>query len=1152
MLYNENFKTYKDDNQPYSIKSEHLHEYADPDGYVKDNCFYLVRRFSRQLLEMPDVDEFSMTCTLFYVPPIEFDSCKSAIWTVGFGYDPVLECGQQIRILYTPSEHSVRIDYCTIDKTTISEISSLLIDDVTMSLNGNKLKICVKGNDLRGEICGMAFSFNIQKCCGIVTLSKECETSAIGFADIAIKSEYPKKENIYSCTFRIPKTDGGCMDYFIDITVDKYTQKMNMYEIGYNLHGGANEKESKFAACDCWLADFDEFKSLYFGIGNEKYYINNNTLVFTCNEKPNFKKRVDGQNTPYVGRYFTSHYDSAGKITVGYKMRYSLGAGNLASNRVFLFDRNADMLYNGKTLSDDFIINVASSKNKKITNNIPEDIPKYEEALFFAENNHFFYTDEKIKFNVELYSKVEKKYLHVYAYLADAYFSRIKDLDIIECDGVSQTPLSEYGYTKTNYDVFIENVLPQGVYHIAIICEYGEAKEFKHLSAFEVIDPDESISPQESSGLPTIYCGDAILTEYSTNDLRVARPDYNITHYINGSLYVPRMAEDMQVWRLLSLYKRKFFSWMTYRTLTSRSETFADYPETLKNADYLYVTYSGNENCERNDRCPVWSYSNFESETVRRVLDDFLDEYPQYGEYFRNLDEDKWYSIQGEILDKWTHYHNAKIKPIFMKQWNEKIQQINPKVKRYAYGPYPAYTSRHSGAYNTKWYGVDITSMKDVYNGFMKLEDYPYICGYATHICAWTLATIKLMAKDLCVAPELYDSFGIDCPDPHVMYAKPPKGEIYAFPYQTVTQLFEYLYNTAIFDDGKFRYWNDNFINMYEHRSYEPEKRYEDLLKAWGFYLKNPPKKPIPSVGYIADFTAKDDVREPKIYLDCIYNMSQTAMTVVHTVCSESGYPGGFVTDFNSVMKLTKDDVQILVIPSLYDVDSEVKAHIRQLYKDGVSLIATGNVDGLEDIFGVKPNEYREFVTTISYKNETENIYPYNCIFRYTAIDSSHPVVTTASGHSAVTIEGDRTMLINSSLGHLGIDTLLQLNQTCRKNISKLIYNACRDFLSRNPNTGVTVVSEKVGAKAVLSENGDLLVMLTEYSTSSDFCQKNALVKFNGIDICDISYIDYDDHPVDLNILRNNGKIEGFNVTIRSKETLIFKCSVKKENRSCR
>lgn len=1146
MEYYLDFKTHKDDRQPYSIQSEKTHEFDDSDGYVKDGCFYLVRRFSRQLLEMPNVDEFSMTCSLSYVPPVEFGPCKSAVWTIGFGYDPTMRCGRQIRISYTPSEHRVTIDYCTVDRIAVNEISSVSIDDVSMPPNANNLKMCVKGDELCGEICGREFFFSIQKRRGIVTLSKECEAAAIGFSDIAIIFEQPKKENIFNRTFRIPKTDGGCMDYFIDIMVDKYAQNRDMYEISYSLYGGANEKESKFAAYDLWIADFDEFNALYFGIGDTKYYIKNDFLVFTCNEKPKFKKRVDGQDTPYKGRYFTTCYDRNGNITFGYAKRYSLSAGNLASERVFLFNRDGDILYNGKTISDDIIINITSPKDKIIAKNIPADIPKYDEALFFAENNHFFYISEKIEFKAKLYTKIDKKYMRMYAYLTDTYFDKIKDLDICEYIADLNNPLSEFGYTETNYSVCVENTLPQGVYHIAIVCGYGDRKEFKHISAFEIIDPNESVSPQESSGLPTIYCGDAFLTEYSTNDLCVAKPDFNITHYINGSMYIPKISEDMQVWRLTQLYKRKFFSWMTPRTFISKDDSYAEYPNTVKNADYLYVTFPGNEDCERNDRCYVWKFSNFKSEFARQTLEDFINENPQYEKYFKNLDKDKWYSVQGEIFDKWTQYHNEKVKPQYLEKW-DKIQQINPNVKRFAYGPYPAYTCRHSSAYIAKWYGIDISSMKDVYNGFMKFEDYPYICGYATHICGWTLSTIKLMAKDLCVAPELYDSLGVDCPDPHVIYAKPPKGEIYARPYQTVTQLYEYLYNTAIYDNGEFRYWQDGLINMYDHKSYEPEKRYTDFLKAWGFYLKNKPNKPIPSVGYIADFSPKDDVREPDLDQDIIYNMSLTAMSFVHSVHSESGLPTGFVTDFNSVMNLTKDDVQVLVVPSLYDAAPELKAHIRKLYKDGVSLIATGNVDGLEDIFGVKPDEHKEFVTSISYKGETENIYPYNCTFRYTAVNSAQPVVLTKSGQSAVVIEGDRTLLINSSVGHLGIDTLMQLEEMCRKNISKLLYNACRDFLLRSINVGVTVVSEKVGVKAVLSKVGDLLVMLTDYTTSSDFCQKNALVKFSSIDVCDIDYIDYDDHPIDMNILRHNEKIEGFNVTIRSKETLIFKCSLKKE-----
>ena len=66
-----------------------------------------------------------------------------------------------------------------------------------------------------------------------------------------------------------------------------------------------------------------------------------------------------------------------------------------------------------------------------------------------------------------------------------------------------------------------------------------------------------------------------------------------------------------------------------------------------------------------------------------------------------------------------------------------------------------------------------------------------------------------------------------------------------------------------------------------------------------------------------------------------------------------SGLPCGFMTDWDSLP--VSQALRPIVLPSLAEAPKAVE-HIRRLYNQGVSLFAVSRVDGLEDIFGVKPS----------------------------------------------------------------------------------------------------------------------------------------------------------------------------------------------------
>ena len=478
-----------------------------------------------------------------------------------------------------------------------------------------------------------------------------------------------------------------------------------------------------------------------------------------------------------------------------------------------------------------------------------------------------------------------------------------------------------------------------------------------------------------------------------------------------------------------------------------------------------------------------------------------------------------------------------------MEQWEE-IKTVNPDVKRFSYGPYPTYFSNHAGGYSTKWRGFSDKGLAEVFDGgFMKLEDYPFVCGYQSHNCAWSMSTVKLSQKDLCIAPDLYDSFGADCPDGAVGFAHPPMGESYAPPYQTVTQLYEYLFNTAIFDGGSFRFWDDNFINIYDHISYEPEKRFEVFLRAWKIFLDNKPKKTLGTIAYIADFSVEEDRRSNEMDNLTIYNRNQTAMSVIHEVNAEMGIPQGFVMKWDSFDMLGENDAKIIILPSLCNTSQAVKDKIREMYNNGCTLIAAGTVDGLEDIFGVEKISKKERTEMIFYKNQTENIYPYNCEYFYKTV-GAEAVVSSPSG--GVILKNERALLINVSLGELGVDSLVKTDELPfaeRANISRLIREALKDFIFEN-SSHIMHAEDRCGISAIENEKGETLIVLTDYSPYCDLREREVKVIFDKLMVKAVENLVFDDHDISLNLFEYNGVIDGFSVRIRPHESLVFKITI--------
>jgi hypothetical protein len=225
----------------------------------------------------------------------------------------------------------------------------------------------------------------------------------------------------------------------------------------------------------------------------------------------------------------------------------------------------------------------------------------------------------------------------------------------------------------------------------------------------------------------------------------------------------------------------------------------------------------------------------------------------------------------------------------------------------------------------------------------------------------------------------------------------------------------------------------------------------------------------------------------------------------------------------------------MLVIPSSYALTSVEISKIRELYGKGVKLIATGDVTGLEDLFGVR-KEVRESQLSILYKGrKRENIHPFKTEFTYVA--NGAEVILSEGDANPVLLKTDKTLLINASLGIVGAENFEFMHSIGgRENVSTLIKEAmCESLLSLT--SPIVRAHGEAYADIFESENGYDEIMLyqcTDYETNPHLIT----VEINCADYKDVLTVD-DERT--LNKIYENGKLLGFEVTLKPREAMLLR-----------
>lgn len=1143
----EDFTRYDDDQQPYSIELEQNTNYSHHHGKVTAQGYALSCPGDKHLLKTPRLAGFTLSMNVLYKEPVS----GFAQWGVVFAYDKTGRTGYELFLSYDAEKRALQFTLSKLHAVQKEEMAVRRLEQVF--LDSERLyafRMTVDKDGCSGGLDAYSFQFPLPGKSGHIGLIKGSSVREIVFSHLELSSgdDVQRVTVLPYREFIIPNDDGGMLPYRLGVSVD--CCQGTFYTLHYTLSGGIGERPHKPVTVDCWIVQNDAFESPYIRLEgtcpSDNIYIKNGELIaFDPNGYPLTEEIHHAIHMPVSGSVAVSGFDSGCSLVFGYKNFRSFGCEYHAGARELLFSSEGELLYTGDSLRNDVICTVSSGRDKRIVGMIPRDIAQVEDALEHAINNHYFFQDEPIRFEIEAHCRYGTEFLRIQAYLENAFGERMAEL--APCSLDCSDFLQPFGLCSARYQVSIDP-LPLGVYHLAVAVYYGTELVKKHRSAFEVFDQASDESPQQASQLPFLYVGDG--TPY---DLENAYPnpwmrkrDFNIGHYIACAHFLPGPAEKKQVWRLLSLYRRKMLVWLTRRTIGQ--QTFTDYPGCIRHADYINCEYPGITDSVYNYcRYDLWRYGIY-TKTVRGFLQDFLDANPDIAARlsFQNVTDEFTPEMLDELFDTcmhpWMTYAHGRIRELFCRQWEE-IKRINPKARRMSYGPWPVYSAPYQGGYSVKWYGFAPQTLAEVFDGFLQYEDYPFSAGYGTYRGAWGIMTTKLLCEDIRIFPEIYESFYDGCPDGAVAYAYPPLGGSSCPYYFTVTQAFEAALASVYWKNGQFHYWRDYGFMMFPLHCQKPNERFSSLLSAWGQFVKNKPAEPLRCMAFVADFSDEDDRYDRKYHGDAHYNLCEAAEGYLYGCQREAGLPAGFVTDFKGLLELEPDRVDLLVLPSLAKAGQEVLEKIKHLYSGGVGLVATGTVDGLEELFGVCRRPSVASVSQLHARGVSENITPFEAEFHYAAADAA-VLLHAGSADTPVLLKKGRALLLNTSIGHVGVDSFLNYSTMGRDNVSRLLRRVCKEELVAL-SSPVASVQDDCGIAVYLSENGETLILLTDYSRYDQrvvFTQeKRVTVTLHMPQAVTVDYLGENPEDICLHELKTGSTLAGFTVRIRPQQSLLFK-----------
>ena len=1072
-LFRETFSFRTEENLPGSWYVERNSELNVPAIRCGEKCIEFLSAGNKFLPVIPDVENVVVRFTA----SMNFEAAKSIGFTLFFHYDTFTGRGKALRFTMKDGQAPSVLFGTTARNLFQTEQSGALALSREVFLKDFDCELRVVDGKVTFTLAGESISFATEKGSGKVAFSRE------HFFDVLFMKKFeidgsPLQTSLKTSSFTVPLPD--TLTYypiFCDVLLSDYG---NCMDAKLSFRGGVCETplgEGNYHGLRADILTRPYLKVLN-GNAVRKFILFDDPIVLAPYDQKNpflYTLIYDKPQWPFERTIRFIKEGNNVDFAVGFDEYHHNGSPMMElAPAETVFDGNGSVLDCGLGLTGNGLrrMELLSRKDKEIISRLPATDPRYERAVKFAENNHYFFEGEKKDFAIRI-TACNDLPLSYEVTLEDTFLRKVRTLEYTRESGeflCGSVPMQRVTLRLEEVD------LPCGVWHIRIRSTDESVHALEEYWAFEVMsrDPAAPCAPLLSK-LPFLYNARTETRGLMTDsfDPWLGAQSVDEGHYVSCAVMLPEAFRKYDMGPTLHAYGRKNFSWISTRTL--------DHPEIEDNLDVIAKSDYVNVQDRASRMSFLWHYT-YAGERLRWLID-FLktrnDPYFDLADLEAKLEKGESITkAQYEHLARhhwydWLDYANA-----CTRQWGEstlkRLREVNPDVLLSQYGPFHIYAARLKGPECV--YQVGNANLADL-TAFWQFEDYPYSCGYGLERGLYCLTSCLLALPGARIYPEIYTGgkLGGGCPDGAVFYAHPPfGGGVSKFSKNSVRkvrseklfgrQIANLVYGSGHLTENGFRFWTERgFQSMRFTR-----KWFEQLLRFWPNVMEHAPERPLCSAAYIssdASRRANANILVNKEY-PSLWDVHCTATEDVPAIYEEAfryGLCAGFQMWDTQLDILSAEQTDTLVLPPLRGMAPETLKEIRRLHEEGVNLVACENVDGLEDLFGVEDTRERKTITLVrgsgNFCNGMEEFCDEGdlCCGSYKAVDcevllsAEIPVLTLKKNAKA------SAAFFNVPPHHVKIERLHQRLSYGKGSISTLMAQAVGQLMKRFSRTGISI-----------------------------------------------------------------------------------------------
>ena len=637
------------------------------------------------------------------------------------------------------------------------------------------------------------------------------------------------------------------------------------------------------------------------------------------------------------------------------------------------------------------------------------------------------------------------------------------------------------------------NDLPCGVHHLRVQSIDSSTEPLDDYCAFEVMSRKAgSPPPPLLSGLPYLYDSRTETRGLMTDALDPSKnTQMNNGHYISCATFLPPAARKYNVYPTIKAYGRQNFAWIGSRCLDDWS--IEGNMDIIREADYVNIgehipsrdltwgsSYQGKRLEMLIDFLSMRNDKEFDLDSMRKMLKEK-----------QVLPVETTTKFLEKYWEEWLDYVNEEVGKI-ARNLLKKLQKVNPKLRFSLYGPFHIYAAHLKGPEALRRtckekYTSDIT-------GFWQYEDYPISCGYGFERGLYQLTSSLMALPGSRIYPEIYTGGKLKqgCPDGAVFYAHPPFG--ISWKERSEKTLTRQIANFAfasghLMADG-FHFWDQCGFQACRFT----QRWFEAILRIWPYVLEHPADRPMRSAAYVSSEASRRAQREvmTEVIQKWFINARKTAtedVPYIYECALKAGVCAGFQLFDDNLGKLSPEQVDTLVLPPLKGMSQKTLKQIRKLHEAGVNLVGHENVEGLEDLFGVKETGVMKNITKVTPAGEfcagmSEYCDDPRCKGSYLAegaeilLNAEIPVLTVKHNRKA------SAAFFNVPPHLVREDRLRQKIGYGRNGISKLMETAVGELMREFSQTGISISSGRL--IACHTKDGAILAIVANPDDDND------------------------------------------------------------------